>query len=330
MGNNKDINTGFSLNKKKSSRAKVVHTINVKQVNNKLKNTVHTVKKETGKVSGKLYGLSVNLYNKGRCISGEVGLIDSGSGYSLMGIDKYWELNRKSKIELEESNVKLVSVTDDDIEILGAARLGVGVMGVQKEVLFTVVNDTIKFAGSMIFGTNLFQEFPILFDFKGGNVLMIENEHDIYDHTVMPLVNLNGKSNAQISKKSSGYKVPKDEVEVMSEDEESLTDDSDIKDEIIEKKVIFPTRSSIEKELCLKRFEAANVTDKKDEDCRIHSITLGSIESKFQKEIKRESLIESEKSRYFLKVPENVKLEPNTKRYLEVDIESEAGTKPPE
>src|SRR5215469_12893253 len=234
MGNNKDINTGFSLNKKKSSRAKVVHTINVKQVNEKLKNTVHTVKKETGDVSGKLYGLNVTLYNKGRSISGEVGLIDSGSGYSLMGIDKYWELNRKSKIELEKSNAKLVSVTDDEIEILGAVRLGVGIMGVQKEVLFTVVKDTIKFAGSMLFGTNLFQEFPILFDFKGGNVLMIEKEEDIYDHTVMPLVDLNGCSNGQISRKSSGNKVSKEEVEVISED-------SDKEDEIIEKKVIFPT-----------------------------------------------------------------------------------------
>src|SRR5215469_9566704 len=108
MVNNSDKNTGSSPNKKKSSRAKVIHTINVKQVNKKLKNTVHTVKKETGRVSGKLYGLNITLYNKGRSISGEVGLIDSGSGYSLMGIDKYWELNRKSKIELEESNVKLV------------------------------------------------------------------------------------------------------------------------------------------------------------------------------------------------------------------------------
>src|SRR5215469_6763849 len=116
----------------------------------------------------------------------------------------------------------------------------------------------------------------------------------------------------------------------MSEDEESLTDDSVIKDEIIEKKVIFPTRSSIEKELCSKRFEAGSVTDKRDEDCRIHSITLGSTDSKFQKEIKRGNLIESEKSKYSLKVSENVRMEPNTKRFLEVDIESEAGTQPPE
>src|SRR5215469_15420565 len=204
MMNINDKNTGFSPKKRKTSKAEVIHTINVKQANKKPKNTVHTVKKETGNVSGKLYGLNVTLYNKGRSISGEVGLIDSGSGYSLMGIDKYRELNRKSKIKLEQSNAKLVSVTEDEIEIIGAVRLVVGIMGIQKEVLFTVVNDTIKFAVSMLFGTNLFREFPILFDFKGGNVLMIEKEKDIYDHTVMPLVDLNGKSNVQISKKSSG------------------------------------------------------------------------------------------------------------------------------
>src|SRR5215469_7243586 len=329
MVNNSDKNTGFSPKKRKTSKAEVIHTINVKQANNKLKNTVHTVKKENGNDSGKLYGLNVTLYNKGRSISGEVGLIDSGSGHSLMGIDKYWELNRKSKIELEESNVKLVSVTDDEIEIIGAARLGVGIMGVQKEILFTIVNDTIKFAGSMLFGTNLFKEFPILFDFKGGNVLMIEKEEDIYDHTVMPLIDLNEKSNAQISKKSSGNKVPKHETEVVIKEEESIKDDSDIQLEVIEEKVTFPTHGSIEKELSLKRFEVAEVTDKKDEDCRIHSITLGSTDTKFQKEIKRENLIESEKSKYFLKMPENIRMEPNTKRFLEVDIESEAGTKPP-
>src|SRR5215469_12875401 len=330
MTNIRDKNMQFSPKKRKTSKAEVIHTINVKKDNKNPQNTIHTMKRETSDMAGKLYGLNITLCNKGRSISGEVGLIDSGSGYSLMGIDKYWELNRKSKIELEQSNAKLLSVTDDEIEIIGAARLGVRIMGVQKEVLFTVVNDTIKFAGSMLFGTNLFQEFPLIFDFKGGNVLMIEKEEDIYDHTVMPLVNLNGKSDGQISRKSSGNKVPKDEVEVISEDEESLTDDAVIEEEIIEKKVIVPTPSSIEKELCLKRFEAATVTDKKDEDCRMHSITLGSTDSNFQKEIKRVNLIESEKSRYFLKVPENVKLEPNTKRYLEVDIESEAGTKPPE
>src|SRR5215469_11855660 len=119
MMNISDKNTRFSPKEKKSSKAEVIHTINVKQDNKKLKNTVHTVKKETGDVSGKLYGLNITLYNKGRSISGEVGLIDSGSGYSLMGIDKYWELNRKSKIELEQSNAKLVSVTNDEIENLG-------------------------------------------------------------------------------------------------------------------------------------------------------------------------------------------------------------------
>src|SRR5215469_8330826 len=212
MMNISDKNMRFSPKKKKSSKEEVIHTINVKQDNKKLKNTVHTVKKETGDVSGKLYGLNITLNNKGRSISGEVGLIDSGSGYSLMGIDKYWELNRKSKMELEQSNAKLVSVTEDEIEILGAVRLGVRIMGKQKEVLFTVVNDTIKFAGSMLFGTNLFREFPIAFDFKGGNALLIEKEEDIYDHTVTSLVDLNGRSNAQISKKSSGNKVPKHET----------------------------------------------------------------------------------------------------------------------
>src|SRR5215469_13499046 len=335
MVNNSDKNTGFSPKKRKTSKAEVIHTINVKQANNKLKNTVHTVKKENGNDSGKLYGLNVTLYNKGRSISGEVGLIDSGSGHSLMGIDKYWELNRKSKIELEESNVKLVSVTDDEIEIIGAARLGVGIMGVQKEILFTIVNDTIKFAGSMLFGTNLFKEFPILFDFKGGNVLMIEKEEDIYDHTVMPLVNLKGDVKGQTSRKSYGINRPRKEDVDTSDEDESFTDDSDTDDTddeetVREKKEILPTLRSIEKELNLKRFDAGNDTATGDEDCRIHSVTLGSIDSKFHKEIKEVSLIEAEKSKFFLKVPENVKLEPNTKRFLEVNIESEAGTKPPE
>src|SRR5215469_16611482 len=143
-------------------------------------------------------------------------------------------------------------------------------MGIQEEVVFTVVSDAVSFAGSLLLGTNLFQEFPLLFDFKGGNVLVTEEE--IYDHTVIPLETLKGGSNGLISKKSSGNKVPKDEEEDMSEDEESLTDDSDIEDEIIEKKVIFPTRSSIEKELSLKRFEAGNDSVTKG-NCRLHSIT---------------------------------------------------------
>src|SRR5215469_1688638 len=125
------------------------------------------------------------------------------------------------------SDIKLVSVTDDDIQVLGAARLGVGVMGVQKEVVFTVVNDTIKFAGSLLFGTNLFQEFLLLFDFKGGNVLMIEKEEDIYDHTVMPLVNLKGDVKGQTSRKSYGIKRPREEDVDTSDEDESFTDDSD-------------------------------------------------------------------------------------------------------
>jgi len=56
MVNNSDKNTGFSPKKRKTSKAEVIHTINVKQANNKLKNTVHTVKKETGRVSGQIFG----------------------------------------------------------------------------------------------------------------------------------------------------------------------------------------------------------------------------------------------------------------------------------
>src|SRR5215469_9144742 len=323
MTNIRDKNMQFSPKKRKTSKAEVMHTINVKKDNKNPKNTIHTVKRETSDMAGKLYGLNITLCHKGRSISGEVGLIDSGSGYSLMGIDKYWELNRKSKIELEQSNAKLISVTEDEIEIIGAVRLGVKIMEIEKEVLFTVVNDTIKFAGSMLFGTNLFREFPILFDFKGGNVLMIENELDIYDHTVMPLVNLNGKFNAQIFKKSSGNKVPKHQTE------ESTEDDSEIEPEVIEKKMIFPVHDSLVKELSLKRFEEADVTDKEDENCRIHSIAIGSTDNKFQREIKRENLIESERCKYSLKMSENIKIEPNTKRFIEAVIESEAGTKPP-
>src|SRR5215469_15386301 len=137
------------------------------------------------KASGKLYGMKIKSLNKNRLISTEVGLLDSGSGYSLMGIEKFWEINRKCKLSLEESELKLVSVTDDDIEVLGAARLVVQIMGLQKEVVFTVVSDTVNFAGSLLLGTNLFQEFPLLFDFKNGNVLMTEKEEDIYDHKVM-------------------------------------------------------------------------------------------------------------------------------------------------
>src|SRR5215470_15774724 len=226
MTNIRDKNMQFSPKKRKTSKAEVIHTINVKKDNKNPKNTIHTVKRETSDMAGKLYGLNITLCHKGRSISGEVGLIYSGSGYSLMGTDKYWELNRKSKIELEQSNAKLVSVTNDEIEIVGAVRLVVGIMGIQKEVLFTVVNDTTSFSGSMLFGTNLFREFPLLFDFRGGNALMIENELDIYDHTVTPLVDLKARYNAQISKKSSGHKVQKYQTKiVIKEDDE---DDSEI------------------------------------------------------------------------------------------------------
>ena len=136
------------------------------------------------KISGKLYGMNIKIYHKNKCISGEIGLIDSGSAYSLMGIDKYWELVKKNKIQMEDSNVNLVSVTDDNIQVLGQVRLDIGVMGVRKEVVFIVVNNAINFAGSLLFGTNLFQKYPLLFDFKGGNVLMMDNEDDIYDHTL--------------------------------------------------------------------------------------------------------------------------------------------------
>src|SRR5215469_11850843 len=202
-------------------------------------------------------------------------------------------------------------------------------MGIQKEVVFTEVSDAVNFAGSLLLGTNLFQEFPLLFDFKNGNVLMTEKEEDIYDHTVMPLEILKGDSNGLISKKSSGNKGPKEEI-VMSEDDELPTDVSGIENKVIEKEEFFPTFTNLEKELSLKRFESGNDTDTKDDSNRIHSITLGSIDRKFEREIKKENLIESEKSKYLLKVPENAKLEPNTKRFLEVNIESEAGTKPPE
>src|SRR5215469_18452001 len=123
-----------------------------------------------------------------------------------MGIDKYWELNRKYKLSLEESDIKLVSVTDDSIEVLGAIKLTVQIMGLQKEVVFTVVSDAVSFAGSILLGTNVFQEFPLLFDFKNGNVLVTEEE--IYDHTVIPLETMKGDSNVLTSRKSSGNKVP--------------------------------------------------------------------------------------------------------------------------
>src|SRR5215469_8163837 len=186
-------------------------------------------------------------------------------------------------------------------------------MGIQKEILFTVVSDTVNFAGSLLLGTNLFNEFSLLFDFKNGNVLMTEKEEDIYDHTVMPLEILKGDSNGLISKKSSGNKGPKEEEVVMSEGDELPTDVSSIENKVIEKEEIFPTFSNLEKELILKRFESGNDTDTKDDSNRIHSIKLGSVDRKFEREIKKENLIESEKSKYLLKVPENAKLEPNTK-----------------
>src|SRR5215469_16848068 len=96
-------------------------------------------------------------------------------------------------------------------------------MGIQEEVVFTVVSDAVSFAGSILLGTNVFQEFPLLFDFKSGNVLVTEEE--IYDHTVIPLETMKGGSSGVISKKSSGNKVPKHEEEVTSESEGSLTDD---------------------------------------------------------------------------------------------------------
>src|SRR5215469_1058865 len=255
--NIRDRNMRFSTKERKFPEAEVIHTINVKQAHKKPKNTIHTVNKETVTAPGKLYGLNVTLCHKGRSLSGEVELIDSGSGYSLMGIDEYRELNKKSKIELERSNAKLVSVTEDEIEILGAVRLDVRIMGVQREVLFTVVNDSIKFIGTMLFGTNLFREFPLAFDFKGGNALMIENELNIYDHTVTPLVDLKAGYNAQISKKSSENKVRKHHTKVVIKDEESFEDDSEIESDVIEKKMIFPTQDSVVKELSLKRFEEA-------------------------------------------------------------------------
>src|SRR5215469_12653512 len=180
MANTNGTDTGVSPDG--STNTGIIHTINVKKINNKYKNKINTVNRDMDNiVSGKLYGMDIDIYYKDKSIAGEVGLIDSGSAYSLMGINKYCELSKKCKMRLEDSNLNLVSVTDDSIQVLGQVRLDIGVMGVRKKVTFIVVKDAINFAGSLLFGTNLFQEYPLLFDFKGGNVLMMDNEDDIYD-----------------------------------------------------------------------------------------------------------------------------------------------------
>src|SRR5215469_17368626 len=148
-------------NKKKKINTSIIHTIKVKKIHNRCGNKINTVKKDNDIISGKLYGMNIDIYYKDRSVAGEIGLIDSGSAYSLMGIDKYWELTKKTKIKMEDSTINLVSVTDDTIQVLGQVRLEIGVMEVRKEIVFMVVNNTINFAGSLLFGTNLFQEYPL-------------------------------------------------------------------------------------------------------------------------------------------------------------------------
>src|SRR5215469_15332197 len=220
MANTSGTDTGVSPDG--SQNTSIIHTINVKKIHNKYGNKINTVKKDTNIISGKLYGMNIDIYYKDRSVAGEIGLIDSGSAYSLMGINKYYELTKKCKMKMEDSNVNLVSVTDDSIQVLGQVRLEIGVMDVRKEIVFMVVNNTINFAGSFLLGTNLFKEYPLLFDFKGGNVLMMENEDDIYDHTVMPLVNLSNPA-----KKSYSIKKYKCEEEFISDKEEEYTVQAD-------------------------------------------------------------------------------------------------------
>src|SRR5215469_10285220 len=223
MANTSGTDTGVSPDG--STNTGIIHTINVRKINNKFRNKINTVKKVHNIISGKLYGMNIDIYYKNRSVAGEIGLIDSGSAYSLMGINKYCELAKKCKIKMEDSNVNLVSVTDDNIQVLGQVRLEIGVMDVRKEIVFMVVNNTINFAGSFLLGTNLFKEYPLLFDFKGGNVMMMENEDDIYDHTVMPLINLSNQKKKSYTIKR--YK--KDEVfnSDEEEEEEEYSDQSD-------------------------------------------------------------------------------------------------------
>src|SRR5215469_13701460 len=130
-----------------------IHTINVRKTTNKVRNKINTVNRDMDNIiSGKLYGIDIDIYYKDKSIAGEIGLIDSGSAYSLMGINKYCELSKKCKMRLEDSNVNLVSVTDDNIQVLGQVRLDIGVMGVRKKVMFIEVNNAINFAGSLLFG----------------------------------------------------------------------------------------------------------------------------------------------------------------------------------
>src|SRR5215469_6025786 len=72
--------------KKKKINTSIIHTINVKKIHNRYGNKINTVKKVHNIISGKLYGMNIDIYYKDRSVAGEIGLIDSGSAYSLMGI----------------------------------------------------------------------------------------------------------------------------------------------------------------------------------------------------------------------------------------------------
>src|SRR5215469_9331927 len=114
-----------------------IHTINVRKTNNRVKNKINMVNRDMENIiSGKLYGMDIDIYYKDKSITGEIGLIDSGSAYSLMAINKYCELSKKCKMRLEDSNLNLVSVTDDSIQVLGQVRLEIGVMGIRRKVMF--------------------------------------------------------------------------------------------------------------------------------------------------------------------------------------------------
>src|SRR5215469_72276 len=86
MANTNGTDTGVSPDG--STNTGIIHTINVRKINNKFRNKINKIKKVHYIISGKLYGMNIDIYYKNRSVAGEIGLIDSGSAYSLMGINK--------------------------------------------------------------------------------------------------------------------------------------------------------------------------------------------------------------------------------------------------
>jgi len=70
------------------NNVKYIHTINAVNNNNDSYYTQSSYKKN---ISGKLFGIQINIFQKNRYISSEISLLDSGSLYSLITYKKSWK-----------------------------------------------------------------------------------------------------------------------------------------------------------------------------------------------------------------------------------------------